>query len=462
MEMKIILRLVYRVTLSLTTIVFFSCSKLVEVAPPADKITRSSVFESDATAQSAMVGIYTKMVSSNFLFTSGGTTLFTGLLSDELYNSASSSEYDEFANNALSAGNSLANYDFWTTAYNIVYSTNSIIEGLQTSSGVSKPAKDELDGEALFIRSFVYFYLVNLYGDVPLILTSDYQQTAKAPRTSVQTIYRQITADLTTAKTLLANDFSFGKGERIRPTKAAAASLLARVYLYTGNWNGAENEATSVINNAGSFSLVSDLTKVFLKNSNEAIWQLYPAVGFNTYEGNLFIPAAGTQPAYPLRNALLSAFEVGDQRKKKWADSVTTATGKYFYPSKYKVKTATLNSEYYTVFRLAELYLIRAEARTKLTNLSGAISDLTVIRSRAGLPTISPGDTNTLLAAIWQESRIEFFAEWGHRWFDLKRNGQIDAVLSIVKSGWKSTASLLPIPLLEIQYNPSLTQNPGY
>ena len=117
------------------------------------------------------------------------------------------------------------------------------------------------------------------------------------------------------------------------------------------------------------------------------------------------------------------------------------------------------------VLRFAELYLIRAEARAqqnKLTGANSAASDINVIRTRAGLSNTTATTQAALLLAVEKERQVELFTEWGHRWFDLRRTGRIDAVLSAVKPTWKPTAALFPIPYLEIQRNPLLTQNNGY
>jgi hypothetical protein len=113
--------------------------------------------------------------------------------------------------------------------------------------------------------------------------------------------------------------------------------------------------------------------------------------------------------------------------------------------------------------RLAEQYLIRGEARAHQNNVQGAQEDLNIIRSRAGLGATTANDESSLLAVIETERQVELFAEWGHRWFDLKRTGRADAVLSLEKApNWQSTDRLYPIPFEEIKINPSLTQNPGY
>jgi hypothetical protein len=120
------------------------------------------------------------------------------------------------------------------------------------------------------------------------------------------------------------------------------------------------------------------------------------------------------------------------------------------------------------LLRLAEQYLIRAEARAQLNNVNGAQSDLNTIRSRAGLSIIMPNDKNTLLDAILHERKVELFTELGHRWFDLKRTGHVDAVMSIEAPkkingmGWKSYQQLYPLPLTDLQRDQNLVQNPGY
>ena len=135
----------------------------------------------------------------------------------------------------------------------------------------------------------------------------------------------------------------------------------------------------------------------------------------------------------------------------------------YSYPYKYKVRNGFTVTEYNMVERLAEQYLIRAEARAQQNDISGATADLDTIRVRAGLPVLPISlDKATCLLAVEQERRIELFMEWGHRWLDLRRTGRIDAVLGAEKSNWTSTDSLYPIPFKEIQKNVFLTQNPGY
>jgi len=112
---------------------------------------------------------------------------------------------------------------------------------------------------------------------------------------------------------------------------------------------------------------------------------------------------------------------------------------------------------------LAEQYLIRAEARTNLGNINGAQEDLNIIRNRAGLDNTTASTPSELLIAILKERYVELFTEHGHRWFDLKRMGFADDILSPIKEHWQTTDILLPIPETELQMNSNLKpQNSGY
>jgi hypothetical protein len=293
-------------------------------------------------------------------------------------------------------------------------------------------------------------------------------------------VYQQIIKDLKDAQSNLSNNYQdqagLVTGEKIRPNKGAATALLARAYLYTGKWDSAVAQATAVINNTTNYNLNTDLNSVFLANSSEAIWQLKPsAPGYNTYDGYNFIltsrPGTG-RFRVALSSNLVSTFEPGDNRFTKWVKTYTASAVTYYYPYKYKigvVNTSLPVTEYVMILRLAEQYLIRAEARAQSGDIPGAQSDLNMIRNRAGLANTTANDQASLLAAIQHERQVEFFTEWGHRWFDLKRTANLNAVMGSpgnVCSGkggtWSPDWALLPLPLLEILINQNLKQNAGY
>lgn len=449
----------------IATVLLFtiSCKKFVSIDPPGNQIELSKIFSNDDAAISAAVGLYYRMNLFNLIISNGGVTVYTGLSSDEFYNVSPDTELDLFTSNALIPDNGTGVYsNLWKAAYQNIYHANAVLEGLAGSTNISSALKKQLKGEMLVGRALHYFYLINLFGDVPLITTTNYETNSKMPRTPLVQLYQQITADLLEAEQLLSVDYP--SAERARPNKYTATVLLARVYLHQQNWQMAKDKAESIIS-AGSYSLENNLNNTFLSASNETIWQLKPGTTFmNTAEGVEFNPFDSfTIPKYALTNSLLSAFETGDQRKQAWVASNNAAGFAIYFPYKYKTGYSTALTEYYIVFRLAEIYLIRAEANTHLNNITEAKSDINIIRNRAGLSNTTANNQSALLSALEQENRLEFFAEWGHRWFDLKRTNRINAVLGIEKgTAWQPTDALYPVPLSQIQINPALTQNPGY
>ena len=165
----------------------------------------------------------------------------------------------------------------------------------------------------------------------------------------------------------------------------------------------------------------------------------------------------------------MNSFEANDNRKVigKWVKSVTVNNITYYYPFKYKIGRVNVPaSEYSMVLRLAEVFLIRAEARAQQNIIDGAKFDINLIRTRAGLGNTTADDKASLLAAILHERQVELFTEWGHRWFDMKRSESLDAIMTPIctqKGGtWMTTAQLYPIPTFELGLNSNLIQNPGY
>lgn len=462
-----------------------SCKKFVAINAPVTKLVSSSVYQSDATAIAVLNGIYTQLSLTNNNATPRipNISMWLGLSADEftLWNGGFSNQV-AYYKNSLSASTGYGT-EFWTNTYPLVFICNSAIEGLSNSNGLTPAVKNQLLGEAKFLRAFFYFYLVNLYGDVPLVLTSDYTANAVAARTSSNLVYKQLISDLKDAKGLLndsyvKNDavtiYSPGSAERVRPNKWAAEALLARAYLYTTDWADAETESTQVLNNSTLYNVLP-LNNVFLKNSQEAIWQLQPVTSgtiTNTADAVTFIiPSTGPSSSYPvsLAGSLLNSFEVGDKRKVSgnWIDSVVVSSVAYYYPTKYKVKTANASvTEYTMILRLAEQYLIRAEARAQLNKLVEAQSDLNIIRSRAGLPNTTAATQSALVTAILHERQVELFTELGHRWLDLKRTNNIDAVMTAVSAQkgrtWNSYQQWFPIPTNDLLTDPNLVQNNGY
>lgn len=442
-----------------------SCDSFVEVELPKNQLTSVSVFQNNQTANAALMDIYGKLRDNGMLSgTSLGVSQQLAFYADELnfFGSASLSSYSFYTNSLVA--NSTFVGTIWSTGYSQIYAANAVIEGVKASSMLSVNDKKQLEGQGLFLRGFIHFYLVNLFGDIPYITTTNYNQNKTANKSKVEEVYNRINADLKEASVLLG-DTEFDN-LRLRAGKSVVNALLARVSLYNMAWNEAINRSSAVISEQGRFALES-VGNVFVKDSKETVWQLQPSVaGKNTDEAFTFILLNAPSTSIALTDDLINSFASNDLRKTSWIGKVSNAAGTVTvnFPFKYKQRVNTATSlEYPIVMRLSEQYLIRAEAKAQQGDLLGAAQDLNVIRSRAGLANTTAVTKEQLIEAVHQERRWEFFTEYGHRFFDLKRSGRINTVLSAVKPGWNSTDVLFPIPANELNLNPNLTpQNQGY
>ena len=433
----------------------FSCKKLVKVDVPKTELTAIQAFSNDQSAVAVISNIYGQFNT----VIDGNITPRLGLYTDELLTTSSDINNLEYYNGFISVTNS-GNLNLWRALYSVIYQSNALLENIEIAKQISTGVRNQLKGEAFFLRALAYFYLINIYGDIPLLTTTEVSVTSVSTRSSVSKIYTQIISDLISAKDLLSEFYP--SENRVRANKWAAVALLARVYLFLGNWQMAESESTDLIS-SGIYGPFESLDNVFSKNSRETILQFWTRDGF-TVEGTLFIPQNNSIASYPITDNLLDSFETGDERKIYWIDSTIVNTNVYYYPHKYKNRSHFTGDEeeYLSILRLSEQYLIRAEARAEQSNIQGGIADLNLIRKRAGLPDAIANDKQALLSLIKHERQIELFCEWGHRFFDLKRYGYINQLMSSLKTGWKLGSDLLPIPQYERLNNPNLTQNPGY
>ncbi len=442
----------------LILIIFISaCKDFIVIENPQGELTPTAVFSTEASATAAVLGIYVNIAGS----LSYDIAHSTGLAADELTNFSTTLDQQQVFANEIATNNSIVER-IWTNLYKPIYAANAVIESIaDANNDLKEETKQQLEGEAKFLRAFAYFYLLNLYGDIPLVTNTDYQINQVLSRSSSTDIYELIISDLTQAQGLLSGNYQ--TTERIRANKSAASAMLARVHLYHENWTEAETHATTVINNESLYELKSNLNDAFIPNNEEAVLQVFPMSGsINAWEGFYFILTSAPPFNVSLSDDFVASFEAGDQRMNHWVGNISGSNKDYYYAYKYKIQFSSTVAEYPTLLRLAEQYLIRAEARAKQDNLTGAQDDLNKIRNRAGLLNTTANDKASLLLAIEQERHFELFTEWGHRWFDLKRTGRAGAVLSLVKSGWQDTDKLFPIPLREITNSPNLTQNPGY
>lgn len=439
-----------------------SCNKLIDVNLPKDSLTSDIVFKDKDAALSALNGLYIQYMSAGLSFTNCLVPITAGLMSDELILGSTNLTANEFFYNTVSIENANLS-SLWTQPYARIYQCNALVEGANKSMQLDKGIRDRLKGEALFNRAFLYMNFIQLFGDVPLILSTDYKNTMSEPRTAKEKVYEQIENDLSTAYDLLTADQSLDK---TRITKFTVLALQARVALYLQKWNKAEEFSSKVINEGG-YMLSKDLANAFGAQSSEAIWQISPTDGIAyVWDGFYFIPKTTAAPSYPISNSLFESFSANDKRLQTWIGKKIVKDKTYGYAQKYRIGSgAGKATEYQMMLRFAEQYLIRAEALSNMSRQQEALQDLDKLRDRAGLPLLSGRtDLNAeqVKQLIAEERRHELFCEWGHRWFDLKRTNRVEQELKQTKPNFQAYSSLLPIPSAQLRTNPHLEQNPGY
>jgi tetratricopeptide (TPR) repeat protein len=455
-----------------------SCEDFLEAPLPPDKITTDKVFGDKGTIEMAMLGVYR---NTTIYYGSGRYIQTTEELADNLnYNPPTN--IDVMANSEYDASNSEGLSSLWTNPYSAIFQANMMLQNLPAeTANLTDAETDQYTAENLFLRALMYFELVRMYGDVPLILSPDPLESQSMARTPKAEVYAAIIADLKDVMARLPETNIAGLDARRCGNKYVAEALLARIYLYMGDYANAETAATNVIN-SGNYTIETDLTGVIMRRSSEIIFSMDGPM--NEAPNSCFIYAMQGMPLFYqffpapymwsytgwgcLTQTAIDEFEAGDQR---FATLFTYSEEENVFSLKYPYgiftqELADADPQDFCVLRLSEMHLIRAEARARKTSpdLVGAAADLNLIRElHGGLPETDATTQSEMLAALEHENRVEFMCE-GHRWFDLIRTNRADAVLSQLdyKTGWSAHKVLLPIPAKELINNPNLTPNPGY
>ncbi|MDO5637842.1 MAG: RagB/SusD family nutrient uptake outer membrane protein [Myroides sp.] len=453
----------FKIMVLVILFIIAGCEDFIEADVPDTQITGSQVFKDAQTAEAALQETYIGL-RDQVLVTGTGTGMgaLMGLYTDELQNWRISNATDQsFYTNTVSPANNILS-QIWNNSYTLVYNTNKIVEGLDKSDNIPDETKQRIKGEALVVRSMVYFYMAQLFGDIPYIITTDHKVNSTVKRTPQDAVYQNVVADLQSAAVLLEGQ-PVGAG-RTKINSDVTAALLGRVHLCLENWEQVIEYSDLLILN-GNYKLEEDLDKVFLKESTGTVWHLKtPVEGNNTHEGRYFIFNTAPPPSISLTEQLVNAFDPSDLRKEHWIKSVEdNQTNTFFHAFKYKERQNTASSkEYSVVFRLEEAYYNRMEAYLNTGRMDLALADWNLLRMRYGMSpyTAIPGNWKD---SLMEERRFEFFCEFGFRFFDLKRTRKLSAEMIKNKPLWLEHFELLPLPQTELLLNPNLLpQNEGY
>ncbi|QNF33349.1 RagB/SusD family nutrient uptake outer membrane protein [Adhaeribacter swui] len=425
----------------LLSMLLFSCENFLEVES-FDRVSDENTIFDKSSAETAVRGAYRSLASLNYSSGFQNTILQAGGDVRSLNNAQTDLNIINYS--LRSDIGFLSTY--WANFYNTINRANHVIDKVPAVTDVKLTAdlKNQLLGEAYFIRAYSYFDLGRIFGNVPIYLTPTKVVADKlgVPKSSQAEVYAQALADLNKAETLLPATVV-----RHRATKFTVYALRARLNLYLNNYEQAENDANSVLANT-SYQLVKPFS--LAAGTPESVLEFsYSVTDLNTGYGLWNTSNRQLEPKAVIHN-LLNDPTVGGDRKIL---SVPNAAGQFIggiYP--------TNTSAAYGI-RTAELYLIRAEARAKKLDpdLTGALSDLNAIRARANVPNSTVANPEEIILAIENERRVEFALE-PHRWFDIVRTGRAPAVFNLNDPN----KYIFPIPAGEILADPTLAQNPGY
>ncbi|WP_426477497.1 RagB/SusD family nutrient uptake outer membrane protein [Chryseobacterium sp. CBSDS_008] len=436
-----------------------SCDKLLDVDTPDNQIDQNKVFEDVQTANAALAAHYADLMKSSPI-AGGDLEAYLSSYTDELrnYTTISSDSRDIFLN--LHTDTNSIVFNTWATAYKHIYSANSILEGISGSHGISSNDKNWFRGQALLTRSIMFYYLNQLYGDIPYPESTDYKANNIIAKTKSNLVLSNLERDLLEVSSLLQNEYK--DSERIYPNRFVAKLLLAKVYMAGKNWNKAELVLKEIVQSP-LYQIESDITRVFQKSGKHVLWQLKPHNNASLQQATIYYFTNSLPNIYAISDSLINTLQDNDLRKQNWIGRVEFNGVSYYRVEKYKNRNNTNSNEYSIVFRLEEAILLLAEALTQENKINEALPYVNVTRLRAQLtPLTMPITKDILLQEILLEYKREFFAEMGHRFLDLKRTGKLNT-LQTNKPNWKDFHLLWPIPQKEILLNANLKpQNTGY
>lgn len=412
---------------------------------PRDSVFASTALKDRLSVSAAMNGLYSELQDADLAF--DGFLAMPQYFSDECDWTGTFPTRAEFgALNVFPANTTMA--AAFSDFYDVINYANYLIANVPSveSSDLDEAAKNSFVGQARFIRAFVYFQLVNMWQDPPLI-TAPTSPDAVGDELYVS---RSTSADV---YNLILDDLAFAKnnivgGSWSTASANAATAMMSRAHLYLGNWQMALDNAEEVIT-SGDYALEANYGDAFSEGSSEAIWYLK----FNQVDANsnafFYFPASkGGRLSISPSQTLINAYENGDTRFTFSIDQTS------FHGNKYNdIETGT-DPLYF--IRYAEIMLNAAEAAAELGDFTKANDYYNQVRARAGLAAVTL-DASNFEDNLLQERFVELAMEGGHRLFDLRRRGQAETVLGPI--GYDACDNVWPYPQRDIDRNPNLAQN---
>lgn len=470
---------------TLTTLILTACSDFLDLQPTF-QVSEDSFYKTADDFETALIGNYAGLQDLH-----DASLLYIGeLTTDNAEIRWTSPTVAEVESDEVSftPANGFLNA-LWSTCFSTVSRSNNVLVRIDQVD-LDESLYRQFKGEALFLRAYSYFYLVRIFGDVPIVEVSfrspNEIMSFDMSRKPASEIYDLIIQDLTEAADLLEGVEGLGKS---RASTGAANTLLGKVYLTLEQFDMAESILKEVID-SNTYALDPDYGKLFTNDNDElpeSIFEIKYMSG-NVGEGNsfssIFTPARFDMAIFPNNmqgsgrilptTDMANAYEPGDLRRAlSIGDSVLLVTDEYereIYGLKFVDFTNGIVGDggiNFTALRYADILLMYAEAMNENGKTEEAHAYINQVRNRAGLPDLGGLSQPKFALALERERRVEFFLE-GHRWFDLVRTGRAQVALNqyFQEQGLNFSVAdhelIMPIPLREIDIDPNLEQNPGY
>ena len=485
------------ITILAISLIFTGCDEYLELDPISDA-TSTNAYNTASDAEAALVGVYDSFQQEYYIW---DNVIFSDVISDNHYAGGDNPEVFAVDNLDIQPVNGRL-FNNWSQLYNAIAKANVVLDkvpGIVDPKIDADNRREQILGEAAFLRAYHYFQLVTSWGGVPLILeqvaSTDPLETQK-PRNTEQEVYAQIINDLEFALDNRLPD-SYGTDASVnkaRATKGAAHALMAKVYAQMPNSDYAKvlEHTQAVIESSAGYSLLGDYRNLFdgnNYNNSESIMEVQFTGGPEANFGpQLLLPPSLSGDTWrkfvtPSKDLVQAFDEEGDQIRKEatilfetapWADEFWSLQVNGLVPFAYKWKEAngwaSTNRQY--IFRLADIILLKAEALNELGQGEEALEAVNMIRSRVNLAPLSATSQQEMRLLIEKERRLEL-AQEAQRWNDLKRYSRaVEVMNNLVEIDLRTNEPkafnmseeklLLPIPQQEINRNPLLTQNPGY
>ena len=465
MAVKLILNYMKRklILTSLLGLCLIGCTKDFLTVVPETALSSATFFKTEADFQQAANGAY---VPLRQMFNERAWVLEemhsdnTYYARNTLYGAVDPTE--NVADFAVPTANGVTANDNVLVQYRLNYviiaRANQILSLIDGVTFSTDAVKNNVKGQAQFLRAFAYFDLVRLFGKVPLHLVPvTGREDAALPLSTTEEIYTQIEKDATDASKNLPNKKTQEAG---RATSGAAKTLLANLYITQKKWAQAEPLMREVITNDG-YMLMPDYNDAFSnttanKNNQESVFEVQYQEGSAGYNGNQiyrFLPSpitaaeiapiVGTSNPQPTSQEsnniptpdLIAAYEAGDKRKDISIGTVVLSTSlraekTYPYIKKY-ARPHSLNQntgQNWPVYRFAEVLLFLAESLNEQGKTGEAATYLNQVRTRAGLAATTASSQATMRETIFKERRVELAFE-NKRWFDLTRTGRVKEII---------------------------------